>query len=135
MQRKASLSCLKSKSVDMNFRFSGLLAACVRAEGKVLVYGAMGGIASTNISIRDTMFRGVSVTGFWLSRYMSSLSKERQRQVVTEVLELLEKGVLKPRTGRTFTLPHYIFNAETHTSQYDCLLLVYTHHPCSELVY
>lgn len=79
--------------------FPGLMAASVRAEGTVLVYGAMGGIASTNISIRDTMFRGVSVTGFWLSRYLPALGAEGQRRVVTEVLELLEKGILKPRAG------------------------------------
>lgn len=66
----------------------------------VLVYGALGGIASNNISIRDTLFRGVTVTGFWLSRYFRALGDEGQGKVIKEVLGLLADGTLKPRTGR-----------------------------------
>lgn len=81
---------------------AGKLAASVRPEGVVLVYGAMGGIVSNNISIRDTLFRGVSVTGFWLSRYMKTLGEVGTRKMIEEVIELLASGILKPRTGKFY---------------------------------
>ena len=38
------------------------------------------------------------VTGFWLNRYLGALG-ERKGEVLKEVLQLLEEGVIKPRAG------------------------------------
>ena len=79
--------------------FAGQLAASVRPGGSVLVFGALGGITLDGIGLRDILFRGVIVTGFWLSRYLPSLGDERRRQVLGEVMQLLEDGVIKPKGG------------------------------------
>lgn len=78
---------------------AGKLAAAVRPEGQVLVYGAMGGIVSNGISVRDTLFRGVSVTGFWLNRFMQALDQAAKQQALEAVMQLLANGVIKPRAG------------------------------------
>ena len=65
----------------------------------MLVFGALGGITLDGIGLRDIIFRGVIVTGFWLSRYLPSLSDERRGQVLGEVMQLLVDGVIRPKGG------------------------------------
>jgi NADPH:quinone reductase-like Zn-dependent oxidoreductase len=83
---------------------TGRLASAVRPEGQVLVFGALGGRQSDAISVRDTLFRGVIVTGFWLGRFMRSLDDAGRQRVLADVMELLVKKVFKPRAGDIFPL-------------------------------
>jgi hypothetical protein len=43
--------------------------------------------------------RGVNVTGFWLTRFLGSLDDGGRQRVLAEVLDLLVKGIFKPRAG------------------------------------
>ena len=84
----------------------------------MLVFGALGGITLDGIGLRDILFRGVIVTGFWLSRYLPSLSDERRRQVLKEVMQLLVDGVIKPKGGELQLYGSVLQAILSHMSQH-----------------
>jgi len=76
----------------------------VRAGGKVLVYGALDGLAFTG-SVVSTLFRGVQVNGYWVTPWLMGLPTAADRRAkMTEAMDLMASGVLVPHSGNTFAL-------------------------------
>ena len=51
------------------------------------------------LSLRDLLFRGVIMTGFWLVRFLPTLDRSEIAKFPKEVMDLLEQGIFKPRAG------------------------------------
>ena len=81
----------------------GQLCAALRPGGVLYIYGAMKGREFT-ASIEDLLFRDVTIKGFWLGRWIESLSPADRLAAFTEVVTLLADGSLTPHTGATFDL-------------------------------
>ena len=80
-------------------------AACtgsVRAGGTVIIYGAMAGIEFKG-SVVDTLFRQVTIRGFWLNVWLGSIG-DRKTEVFKQVLGMLADGSLVPLAGKSFPL-------------------------------
>ena len=67
----------------------------------MLVYGGLSAITIDGLQLRDLLFRGVIVTGFWISTYMARLEKGPLDKLHSEVMSLLEQKVFQPRSGAT----------------------------------
>lgn len=63
-------------------------------------YGGLGGRAY-NMGIGDLIFRGKTLTGFWLTRDLQ-VSPERTQKIITRSFENLAKGVIKTPVHKKF---------------------------------
>jgi NADPH:quinone reductase-like Zn-dependent oxidoreductase len=79
------------------------ITGAVRDGGFVYIYGAMSGLEFVG-SIVDVLFRGITIKGFWLNVYLSSISPERKAAVFSEVVGWLADGTLAPFCGERFPL-------------------------------
>lgn len=74
------------------------------AEGGVVVnYGLLSGEAC-RIAARDTVFRDVSLRGFWLARWWNTASREEIAALYTELGAMLGKGDLTIPVEATYPL-------------------------------
>ncbi|MEW5297940.1 MAG: hypothetical protein WDW38_003767 [Sanguina aurantia] len=78
-------------------------SAAVRDGGTIYNYGGQGG-AELCVPINDTIFRGITVKGFWLTPYMRDGPPARAKALLTEVLSLAKQGVFVPQKGQHFAL-------------------------------
>ncbi|KAG5181214.1 hypothetical protein JKP88DRAFT_321431 [Tribonema minus] len=95
----AALECVGGES-------TAHLIDALRPGGTVVIYGAMASMTA-HVPIVPVLFRGVSVRGFWLHTYVAGLSSAAERErVVSEVLSLMERGVLRAdkHVGKSFRL-------------------------------
>lgn len=82
--------------------FTKDVAAAVRRGGTVYVYGALGGTTVT-VGLGDLLFRGVHVTGFWLSTWLAELGP-KSAEVLKSCMDLMAKGIIVPTAGKKFPL-------------------------------
>ncbi|KAL7746790.1 hypothetical protein RI367_007836 [Sorochytrium milnesiophthora] len=80
-----------------------LLTKAVKDHARVLIYGRLSD-KPTTVSVVDVMARNVRVEGFWVTRWMSSLSHDRQRSVLQEVVKLYADKSLTPLIGTKFPI-------------------------------
>jgi mitochondrial enoyl-[acyl-carrier protein] reductase / trans-2-enoyl-CoA reductase len=79
---------------------TALITGSVANGGLVLIYGAMAGLQFTG-SIVDTLFRDVTIKGFWVTPVIGR-NIAQAKPVATEILDLMEKGVVVPHSGEKF---------------------------------
>lgn len=81
-----------------------MVAASVRDEGIVLIYGVL---SSWNIEVRTIdLFRGVQVKGWFIFNYISKQGKKNH--VCGEVMKLFEEKVITPAVGKKFPLEDFL---------------------------
>ena len=51
------------------------------------------------LGLGDLLFRGVTVTGFWLTRWLEVLGSERAA-TLGKLMDLMAQGVIVPHSGR-----------------------------------
>jgi NADPH:quinone reductase-like Zn-dependent oxidoreductase len=78
------------------------ISQSVRDDGYILLYGAQGGF-TIHASTTELLFRNVSYTGFWLSKYFKDSGKTKVLELFTKVFELLG-GEIVPFTGTKYPL-------------------------------
>lgn len=61
------------------------------------MYGALGGTTVT-LGLGDLLFRGVTVTGFWLTNWLQSLG-DQTGAMLGNLMRLLEQRVIMPHSG------------------------------------
>jgi NADPH:quinone reductase-like Zn-dependent oxidoreductase len=71
--------------------------------GRLLLYGTLSGEPIT-FGSRSLMTPGASIEGFWLARWMPSLSLLRRISIVRTVGSLIKEGVLLSEVGRSYSL-------------------------------
>ena len=81
---------------------SAVVASLAR-HGRMLVFGTLSG-EPLNISPRDLMTPGASVTGFWLGNYMESLKIPAKLSLVRTIAGLVRDGVLASEVADSFAL-------------------------------
>lgn len=84
---------------------TGLLQESVRSNGLVVIYGVLAGLQYQGNAM-PSLFRGVSTTGYWVARDLSTRPVSDRRKVLQETMRLLERNVIIPHTGQIFPLDH-----------------------------
>ena len=79
------------------------LARSVAEGGTVVSYGGLSGEPCT-IEARDTIFRDVTLKGFWLSRWMGSASSAELARVFGTVAGLVADGTIRVPIEATYPL-------------------------------
>lgn len=82
---------------------TGKLQGSVRGGGQVLVYGALGGMEFTG-SVIDSLFRDVTVRGYWVTPNIMGLAAAERVAKMKEAMDLMAKGTVVPHSGRKFGL-------------------------------
>lgn len=82
------------------------LGGAMRAGGRVIVYGLMGGMSFTGNALA-CLFNQVTYGGFWLEPWLASMSAEGQADVMKRTMAALEGGVMKPEVGKVYDLADY----------------------------
>ena len=79
------------------------LADCMEEGGVVVNYGLLSGQAC-QISPAATVFRDVSLRGFWLARWFQHASGDERRALYAELGALVASGKLKAAVAATYPL-------------------------------
>eukprot|EP00775_Hariotina_reticulata_P004253 gene4253-4504_t len=79
------------------------LAAAVRDDGEVWLYGLMDGLNFTGNG-PEVLFRHVSYKGFWFSKWLYAKPIVDRKAVIDKTLRLMADGVLAPEIGTKFPL-------------------------------
>lgn len=100
-----------------------VVAATVRDNGKVLVYGLLSGDWDMRVSLTDLM-RGVQVNWWWmLPNYIPTLAK--RLAVATQVMKLLEQHIVTFPICKRFPLEDYLVAiAESEKPGFDGKILL-----------
>jgi len=69
------------------------LADCLADDGVVVNYGLLSG-KPCQITAHQTVFRGITLTGFWLARYLGSAPAAEIRALYDEILPKVADGTL-----------------------------------------
>ncbi|MDP6624436.1 MAG: zinc-dependent alcohol dehydrogenase family protein [Alphaproteobacteria bacterium] len=88
------------------------LADCLGEGGVVVNYGLLSG-QPCQISPAATVFRDISLRGFWLARWFQQASREARRALYAELGALVASGELKAAVAATYPLEE-IGQALTH---------------------
>lgn len=74
------------------------------AGGQVVIYGALSGLQAT-LNIPDSIFRNVSVSGFWVAQWLTEVLRgDERKRILQETVALMEDGTLVGTVGKTFPL-------------------------------
>jgi trans-2-enoyl-CoA reductase len=79
------------------------LGDAVVEGGMVVNYGAMSG-KGPSLSPAATIFRDVTLKGFWLMNWLRRASREEQMALMGRLAELVAKGVLRAPVDATYSL-------------------------------
>ena len=79
------------------------IASCLAEEGTVCTYGAMSGEAP-QISIADIVFRGITLTGFMLGRFMARRSLSEIRALYAELAADIIAGHLSAPVEQIYAI-------------------------------
>ena len=82
---------------------TGALAASLAPGGTVVVYGLLSG-APCRVEARDVVFRGVTVTGFWLSDWFGRADRAALRRLNAFLGEQLALGRLHTQVAGRYRL-------------------------------
>ncbi len=80
-----------------------ILARCVQQDGIVVNYGLLAG-KPCSVDPHDLVFRGVTLTGFWLSRVIEKIESEALENIYQELGALVNKGTLRVPVEKTYPL-------------------------------
>lgn len=67
------------------------LAACLNDGGLLLNYGMLS-LQSCQVDARHTIFRGIRLAGFWLSKVLNRMSAQEREGQILQLVELLSAG-------------------------------------------
>jgi NADPH:quinone reductase-like Zn-dependent oxidoreductase len=76
---------------------------CLRDEGRLLFFGSLSDDPVV-FAQRHLMSTGARLEGFWLSRYMNTLSLVGKLRLVGKLKSLIRSGILATDTGEAFPL-------------------------------
>ncbi len=79
------------------------LAACLAFGGTVVNYGMMSG-EPCQVSPGQLIFRGITLTGFWLASWFRQASPEAQQQLFGDLIGKIAAGKLSAPVAATFPL-------------------------------
>ncbi len=79
------------------------LADCLAEGGVVVNYGLLSG-QPCMLRPEHTVFRGITLTGFWLAKLMGSMSPDEMRAMYGELSALVAEGVLHVPVEATYEL-------------------------------
>jgi NADPH:quinone reductase-like Zn-dependent oxidoreductase len=82
------------------------LAPLLKADGSVVSYTARNR-QPLNIPVLDLIFRGLSVHGYWLNRWLSNTPHETIARIYRELAPLVENGTLAAPVEATYPLADY----------------------------
>lgn len=94
---------------------AGALAGTVADGGTVVVYGLLSGDDS-NVGARDLVFRGVTVTGFWLAEWFQTASREQMKDLGVFLAQKMQDGVIHTEIDGRYPLSQ-IKAAVAHAAQ------------------
>lgn len=72
------------------------LASCLEEGGLLVNYGMMSG-EPCQVTPANIIFRGITVTGFWLAKWFEQASQEQQMNVFGQLTKLIATGRLQAR--------------------------------------
>ena len=81
----------------------GAAAGCLADGGTLACYGTLSG-EPLRLDARAALFRGLTVRGFWLGRWMGEASLPAKVSAVRSAVGLLGKGVITSDVGEGFPL-------------------------------
>lgn len=81
------------------------MAECLSDGAQIVNYGMLSGQPS-QLSASHTIFRGVSLKGFWLSRVLNRLSQPERTTLFDSLGEMLMNGHLKLNVDSCFPMSH-----------------------------
>lgn len=79
------------------------LAACLASGGTLANYGMMSGEAC-QVSSGHLIFRGITLTGFWLASWFRQASSEQQQALFGELIQKIAGGALKAPIAGTYSV-------------------------------
>lgn len=77
------------------------LAGCLTSGGTLANYGMMSG-DNCRISSGNLIFRGITLTGFWLASWFRQASREQQQALFGELIGKIASGALKAPIAATY---------------------------------
>ncbi len=77
------------------------LASCLGDGGTVVNYGLLSG-KPCMITAHQTVFRGISLTGFWLAKFLTTTPRKEIEAVYAELLDLVRSGRLRVEVEATY---------------------------------
>ena len=80
-----------------------LLAECLSEGGCIVNYGMLSG-EPIEIAPEQTIFRGIRVEGFWVSRVLNRLSLQERHELFSSLADLVESGSLKMPVDSTYRM-------------------------------
>ena len=91
------------------------LAACVTNGARVVNYGLLSG-KPCEVDAHHLIFRGVTVSGFWLATWFRSAGRERIAALYGKLVPLLADGTLSSPVAATYPLEQ-IADAAAHAAR------------------
>jgi NADPH2:quinone reductase len=85
---------------------TGQVLSCMPRGSELQVYGGLSEQACSNINPSELIFRGKTVTGFWLQSLMASKGMLAQKGMVDRVMKHL-KECFAPTIKKSFSLGQY----------------------------
>jgi NADPH:quinone reductase-like Zn-dependent oxidoreductase len=95
----------------------GQLASLLKIDGQIISYTARAR-QPMSIPVVDLVFRGLSVHGFWLNRWLQRMPRETVAQTYRELATLVADGTLAAPIEATYALTDYR-EAITHAARND----------------
>ncbi|GMH36513.1 hypothetical protein BSKO_04381 [Bryopsis sp. KO-2023] len=83
---------------------TGKVVSSVRNNGTVYLYGWLSGFQLEGINAADLMFRGVTVTGWYLPSWLERLGETEVVRRAVAIMKLMDNNVLVPYSGKKFPL-------------------------------
>ncbi len=86
---------------------TGRLAECLQENSLIVNYGMLS-MSPCQIDASQTIFRGIRLVGFWLSKVLNKLSaKDRQNQLL-QLVQWLESGAIQGAIDSVFPIEHTV---------------------------
>jgi NADPH:quinone reductase-like Zn-dependent oxidoreductase len=79
------------------------LAECLSDDGQIVNYGMLSGLPC-QLNANHTIFRGITLKGFWLSRVLNRLSQPERTKLFDSLGEMLMSGKLKLSVDSCFPM-------------------------------
>lgn len=93
-----------------------LLAKCLQPGGTVVNYGLLSGQPCV-IDPHDLIFRGITLTGFWLAKTLGASGRDQLEKVYAELSKLVAQNVLHVPVETTYPIDQ-IKAAVAHAGRY-----------------
>jgi NADPH:quinone reductase-like Zn-dependent oxidoreductase len=91
------------------------LNSCLAPGGTLVTYGGIKGKPGM-FSVGPTIFRDLTLRGFWLVRWFANNPRERVEKVLRDLADLISNGTIKTPVAATYPL-HEIDKAISHAEK------------------